>query len=198
MLVPLFFSWLTETNGSSLPGLANGDETLQRGGEMVYRYWNSFKDKGIFSCLRLLVSTAELLRDIHGCPASKKVKAPWIRVHTGNKAKAVMALYHYNNNKFFHGEAVRGINKVLSINTPTSHAMQTKLIIRLWWGVFFMFNLTLICCWHCNLNIWQCNYSIRFRPDMQPLSPLSSYSFLIRDNVITSTVAAAVKLVRKE
>lgn len=39
MLVPLFFSWLNETKGSSLPGLANDDKTVLRGDS----YWNKFK-----------------------------------------------------------------------------------------------------------------------------------------------------------
>lgn len=92
-----------------------------------------------------------MLRDIHGCPVSKS-KAPWIRVHTRYKARAVRALYHYNNNKLFHGKTVKGINVVLSINSPTLHATQTKLIMQLRCE-FLCFNLTLICFWHYKLNI---------------------------------------------
>lgn len=143
-----------------------------REGEKWCRYWNSFKDRNKgFCCLRLVVSTAELVRDIHGCPVSKS-KAPWIRVHSRHKAGAVTVLYLHHNNKLFHGKTVKGINKVLSINTPTLHATQTKSIMQLRWGVFLCFNLTLICSWHYKLNIWQCNYRIWFQWDMQPLSSL--------------------------
>lgn len=104
MLVPLFFSWLSETSGSSLPGLANGDETVQGGGEMVWMVIETVlkSAKKAFCCPRPLSSSPELLWDIHGCPVSKR-KTPWIRERSGYKARAVTALYRYNNNKLFHG-----------------------------------------------------------------------------------------------
>lgn len=41
MLVPLFFSWLNETKGSSLPGLANDDKTALRGDS----YWKQVQSQ---------------------------------------------------------------------------------------------------------------------------------------------------------
>lgn len=141
-------------------------------------------------CVRLLVSSLELLWDIHGCPAPKS-KAPWIRVRGGYKARAVRAPYRYNNNKLFHGETVKGINMVLSSNTPTVLATQTKLIMQLRWDLFSCFNLTLICSWRWKLAMWQCNYCMWFQRDMEPPSPLP------KGNVLTSTVAVAAKHVRR-
>lgn len=114
-----------------------------REGEKWCRYCNSFKVCiGIFAVSDSgILSTLELLWDIHGCPVSKR-KAPWIRAHRRNKARAVMALHHhYSNSNLFHGETVKGINKVLSLNTPTPHTMQAKLIMQLKRGLFFMFQL---------------------------------------------------------
>lgn len=129
-----------------------------------------------------------------------KVKHPGLDCTVDSKPELSTALHDYINNKLFHGKTVKGINTVLSVNTPTLHVTQPKLIMQLRWGMFVCFNLTLICSWHCKLNIWQCNYCIWFQRDMQPLSSLHALtsSFHRKDNVITSTVAVAVKFVSYE
>lgn len=73
---------------------------------------------------------------------------------------------------YFMVKTVKGINMVLSINAPTSHTTQPKLIMQLRWDVFLCLNLSLICSWHCELDIWQHNYCIWFQWETQPLSPL--------------------------
>lgn len=81
-------------------------------------------------------------------------KAPRIRVHRRHKARAVMAVHRYGNNKLFHGKAVKGINRVLSINAPTLHCAQTKIDHATQMRCFYFFlDLTLICSWRRELNI---------------------------------------------
>lgn len=91
MLVPLFFSWLSETTGSILPGLAYGDETVQGRGEIVWLLIQL--QRRHFGCLTLLSSSPELHWDIRGCPAPKS-EAPRIKAYSRHKARAVAALYH--------------------------------------------------------------------------------------------------------
>lgn len=90
------------------------------GGEKWCRYRNSFKDrnKGNWLSQNSRVRSGITPRDIHGCPVSNS-KALWIRVHSGYKARTVTALHHYSNNTLFHGETLKGINTLLSMNTPT-------------------------------------------------------------------------------
>lgn len=87
MLVPLFFSWLSETSGSSLPGLANGDETVQGRGR------NGVVITGGFCCLSACLFVCLFVEDtkealccafglthrnldsfwgVHGCPVYKQ------------------------------------------------------------------------------------------------------------------------------
>lgn len=103
MLVPLFFSWLSETSGSSLPGLANGDEAAQGRGEMVRlfkQFWKremKTKKKSIFLLRVTLGSPGFALR--RRCCLVGDSKASLI---TG-KAGTVTTLQRYYNSELLHG-----------------------------------------------------------------------------------------------
>lgn len=72
-----------------------------------------------------------------------RVKRPRLECAADTKAAAVTPLHLYNNNTLLHGKTVKGINTALSVNTPTLHAAQTKLIKQLRGGMFLHFNLLL-------------------------------------------------------
>lgn len=102
MLVPLFFSWLSETSGSSLPGLANGDEAVKGRGEMVRLFKQFWKKKiknkkSIFLLWVTLGSSGFTLRP-HCCLVGDS-KASLI---TG-KAGTVTTLQRYYNSELLHG-----------------------------------------------------------------------------------------------
>lgn len=178
-LVPLFVSWLSETNGSSLPGLANGDETAKSGAEMALllkQFWKqhfavseySFQDRSETLTVVLCL----------------KVK------HSGLKSSRVTALTSYNHNKSCQGNSARDKQGLMHKETCFTLHAKIKINQSCNSGVecFYVSSWQDSAAGTLTLNKWHCNYSMRYQYDKKPPSSACFPSFLFWGTMLSHLV----------